>query len=139
MVLSTIVTWAFQLEDYNRFVHAEAKGLFRSIVTEGNQHEVNPTLGSWLFNQPPPNVPSPRNKVLIRPYFWGGGTLGGGWLTSHDWCVPSMDPNDFCLFSRWFLTNSTMGFITNKSHHLGEYFSIFQFGVCLKWIPGDYS
>ena len=30
-------------EDYNRFVHAEAKGLFRSIVTEGNQHEVNPT------------------------------------------------------------------------------------------------
>ena len=23
------------------------------------------------------------NKPLIRPYFWGG-TLGGGWLTSHD-------------------------------------------------------
>ena len=24
------------------------------------------------------------NKPLIRPYFWGGGTLGGGWLNSHD-------------------------------------------------------
>ena len=24
------------------------------------------------------------NKPLIRPYFWGGGTLGGGWLISHD-------------------------------------------------------
>ena len=23
------------------------------------------------------------NKPLIRPYFRGGGTLGGGWLTSH--------------------------------------------------------
>ena len=23
---------------------------------------------SWLFNQPPPNVPPPRNKGLIRPY-----------------------------------------------------------------------
>jgi len=31
-----------RIQDYNRFVHAEAKGLFRSIVTEGNQHEVNP-------------------------------------------------------------------------------------------------
>ncbi len=26
------------------------------------------------------------NKPLIRPYFWGG-TLGGGWLTSHDECL----------------------------------------------------
>ena len=25
------------------------------------------------------------NKPLIRPDFWGGGTLGGGWLTSHKW------------------------------------------------------
>ena len=55
-----------------------------------------PTLSfmARLVNQPPPNVPPPRNKDLIRPYwgkpmvhkpliFWGGGTLGGGWLTSH--------------------------------------------------------
>ena len=28
------------------------------------------------------------NKPLIRPYFWGGGTLGGGRLTSHDeWLI----------------------------------------------------
>ena len=28
------------------------------------------------------------NKSLIRSYFWGGDTLGGGWLTSHEtnWC-----------------------------------------------------
>ena len=24
------------------------------------------------------------NKPLLRPYFWGGGTLGGGRLTSHE-------------------------------------------------------
>ena len=53
-------------------------------------------LCSWLFNQPPPNVP-PRNKglirpyegkpmvnkPLIRPYFWGG-YVRGDWLTSHN-------------------------------------------------------
>ncbi len=31
---------------------------------------------------PPPDV----NKPLIRLYFWGGGTVGGGWLTSHTKC-----------------------------------------------------
>ena len=25
------------------------------------------------------------NKPLIRPYFWGGGALGGGRLTSHEY------------------------------------------------------
>ena len=32
-----------------------------------------------------PNQPTPPvvNKLLIRPYFRWGDTLGGGWLTSH--------------------------------------------------------
>ena len=25
------------------------------------------------------------NKPLIRPYFLGGGSFGGGWLNSHDY------------------------------------------------------
>ena len=28
----------------------------------------DPSLLSWLVNLPPPNVPPPRNKGLIRPY-----------------------------------------------------------------------
>ena len=28
------------------------------------------------------NVPPPRSKGLVRPYFWGG-TLGGARLTGH--------------------------------------------------------
>ena len=32
---------------------------------------------------PPVTYPPPRNKGLIRPYFWGG-YVRGGWLTSHD-------------------------------------------------------
>ena len=31
-------------QEYNRFGQNEAGGLFRTIVTEGNQHEVNPKL-----------------------------------------------------------------------------------------------
>ena len=56
-----------------------------------------------MASQPtPPKVPPPpRNKALlrpysgkaivkkplIRPYFWGGGTLGGIRLTSHDYYI----------------------------------------------------
>ena len=32
------------------------------------------------------------NKPLIRPYFWGG-TLGGGWLTSHKEWVECIQPS----------------------------------------------
>lgn len=31
-------------KDYNHFVRQESHGLFRTIVTEGNKHEVNPKL-----------------------------------------------------------------------------------------------
>ncbi len=31
------------------------------------------------------------NKPLIRPYFFGGGTLRGGWLTSH-YPLPTQQP-----------------------------------------------
>eukprot|EP00438_Fugacium_kawagutii_P009405 Skav202016 [mRNA] locus=scaffold1138:58510:59766:+ [translate_table: standard] len=31
-----------RIQDYNRFVRQESSGLFRTVVTEGNLHEVNP-------------------------------------------------------------------------------------------------
>ena len=38
------------------------------------------------------------NKPLIRPAISGGGTLGAGWLTSHDdFCLLLLD--DVSLFS----------------------------------------
>ena len=38
------------------------------------------------------------NKPLIRPYFWGG-TLGGGWLTSHN-------KNIYHILASWNTINS---------------------------------
>ncbi|CAJ1337807.1 unnamed protein product [Effrenium voratum] len=31
-----------RIEDFNRYVRGRAAGLFRTVVTEGNMHEVNP-------------------------------------------------------------------------------------------------
>ena len=38
--------------------------------------------GSWLVNQPLPNVPPPRNKALLRAYCWGE-YVRGGWLITY--------------------------------------------------------
>ena len=60
------------------------------FVSEREPILVNGVI-SWLGNLPPPNVPPPRNKALLRaysplvslnkallsPYFWGGYVRGG--------------------------------------------------------------
>ncbi len=38
------------------------------LDAEGSLEFICPGLWSWLVNQPPTNVPPPRNKGLIRPY-----------------------------------------------------------------------
>ena len=32
-------------QDYNHYVNSAARGAFKTIVTEGNQHQFNPILG----------------------------------------------------------------------------------------------
>ena len=32
-------------QEYNQYVRSNVHGLFQTIVTQGNQHQVNPNLG----------------------------------------------------------------------------------------------
>ena len=50
--LSRVAWYTFlsKREEYGRFVRSQAEGLFRTMVTEGNQHEVNPSLNCRNFD-----------------------------------------------------------------------------------------
>ena len=79
-------------------IHEMIRPCLVGIVIHDGESCLTAKKRSWLVNQPPLNVPPPRNKGLIfglikgnqwlispdhkAGYFWGG-YVRGGWLTSH--------------------------------------------------------